>query len=240
MAEEKLHGGHRARLKARFLKDGLRGFEPHNVLELLLFYAIPQRDTNPLAHKLINRFGSVSGVLNAPVYELCEVDGISEHTATLIKLIPAIGELRAAEQRSKEIYDSLDKVGRLMLRRYANIKTETVLLLLFDEKRHLLDTVKVAEGNESTTKIDMNRVVRSAISCGAKKAMLVHNHPSGSSVASAEDISATVKVANTLRSVDIEFLEHLLIAGKIYEPILTRTEGVFWKQEDRDKFFAKQ
>ena len=84
------HSGHRARVKARFLKEGLDAFEDHNALELLLFYAIPQRDTNELAHKLISAFGSFSAVFDAPVESLMQVGGIKENTAILIKLIPAL------------------------------------------------------------------------------------------------------------------------------------------------------
>ena len=90
MAGNNVHSGHRQRLKDRFLQNGADGFEKHQLLELLLFYGIPQKDTNPIAHELINRFGSIRGVFEASIEALCEVDGISAHTATLIKLIPAI------------------------------------------------------------------------------------------------------------------------------------------------------
>ena len=83
-----LHEGHRQRLKERFLREGLDHFEPHTVLELLLFYAVPQRDTNELAHRLIARFGSLDAVFDAAFDELCAVEGIGRNTATLLKLVP--------------------------------------------------------------------------------------------------------------------------------------------------------
>ena len=85
-----MHSQHRKRMKERFLLEGLEHFEPHNILELLLFYSVPQKDTNETAHLLIERFGSLRGVLDAPFEELCRVPGIKEHSATLIKLIPAL------------------------------------------------------------------------------------------------------------------------------------------------------
>ena len=130
MAEKNIHGGHRARVKERFLRSGLEGFEKHNVLELLLFYSIPQRDTNPIAHELINRFGSLRAVFEASVEELCEVDGISEHTATLLKLVPAVWAQAASEVNDGERYDSVNKLGALMIKRYAGIIKETVFLVL--------------------------------------------------------------------------------------------------------------
>ena len=82
------HAGHRSRMKNRFLKTGLDSFEPHEVLELLLFYAIPKRDTNKIAHDLIENFGSIAGVLNAPYELLIQIDGIGEHAAILLKQLP--------------------------------------------------------------------------------------------------------------------------------------------------------
>ena len=88
-----LHEGHRQRLKERFIKNGLSDFEDHNVLELLLFYSVPRSDTNELGHKLLKKFGSLSNVFDAPVDELCKVEGIGLHSATLIKLIPELCNL---------------------------------------------------------------------------------------------------------------------------------------------------
>ena len=87
-----IHSGHRSRLRQRFLKQGIEGFEPHNILEILLFYGIPYRDTNDIAHKLIDKFGSLEGVFDADIKELTKIDGIGENSATLIKLVPQISK----------------------------------------------------------------------------------------------------------------------------------------------------
>ena len=97
MAQKNVHSGHRQRVKERFLRDGLDGFEMHNALELLLFYSIPREDTNTIAHDLINRFGSLRAVFEAPIDELCTINGVGEHTATMIKLIPAIWSKATSE-----------------------------------------------------------------------------------------------------------------------------------------------
>src|SRR5699024_10672430 len=89
MSEHNVHRQHRERVKSRFLAEGMDHMPPHNALELLLFYAIPQGDVNGLAHRLIERFGSYSAVIDAPYEQLLEVDGIGPHAATLLKLLPA-------------------------------------------------------------------------------------------------------------------------------------------------------
>ena len=91
MPEKNIHAGHRKRAKAEFLARGLEGLPDHRVLELLLFYAIPQGDVNPLAHRLLEHFGSLSGVFNATHEQLTAVKGIGENTATLIRLVTAVG-----------------------------------------------------------------------------------------------------------------------------------------------------
>ena len=96
-----MHKEHRSRMKNRFLAEGIDSFEPHEILELLLYYSIPQKDTNELAHTLIDRFGKLSAVFDAPYDDLLSVPGVSEHTATLIKLIPALSRRYALEKNSK-------------------------------------------------------------------------------------------------------------------------------------------
>ena len=122
-----MHKDHRKHTKDRFLAEGLDSFEPHEILELLLFYSIPQRDTNGIAHELINRFGSLSAVLDAPYEDLLDVPGISEHSATLIKLIPAISRRYALEKNSKVTrLATIEDIGRYLVARYLGVTEETV------------------------------------------------------------------------------------------------------------------
>ena len=117
-----MHKDHRNRLKNRFLAEGLDHFEPHNVLELLLFYGIPQKDTNELAHTLINRFGSLEKVFDAPFQDLLTVPGIKEHSATLIKLIPALARVYSVEKnKSGDALSNVDAWGQYFVNRYIGI-----------------------------------------------------------------------------------------------------------------------
>ena len=155
-----MHKDHRKHTKDRFLSEGLDSFEPHNVLELLLFYSIPQKDTNETAHMLINRFGSLSAVFDAPYDDLLTVPGISEHSATLIKLIPAISRRYAMEKNSKVTkLSSIEDIGKYLVARYLGVTEETVLLLLLDNKFGLIDCVKVHEGSVNSSAITMRKLI---------------------------------------------------------------------------------
>lgn len=237
-ASKGIHSGHRQRLKDRFLREGLDGFEKHNVLELLLFYAIPQRDTNPIAHALLNKFGTLSGVFEASIEELCTVDGISDHTATFLKLIPSVWRRASGEVRSDKCYDSLYKIGELLLNRYAGLTVETVMLVLLDNSWHILDIVKLAEGSVNQVRMDTRKLIEHAIRTNASMAVLAHNHPNGTLIPSTEDIVTTTEVANAFRAIRVEFLEHLLIANGRYEPLLSKTEGAFWQKSKSNAFYS--
>ncbi|MBQ4150458.1 MAG: hypothetical protein IJC81_01465 [Clostridia bacterium] len=237
MADKNVHSGHRARVKERFLRDGLDGFEKHNVLELLLFFSIPQRDTNPIAHALINRFGSLRGVFEASVEELCTVDGVSEHTATLIKLVPAAFGIAASEVDLSEKYDSFNKLGKLMLKRYAGISVETVFLVLLDNSYRIIDIVNLCEGSVNQVRFDTRRIIELCIRKNAAKAVITHNHPNGVLVPSTDDLATTEELARTFKSIHVEFLEHLLIADGKFDAILAKSEGFFWQRSDKSNFY---
>ena len=240
MAEKKsIHSGHRQRLKERFLRDGLDGFEKHNMLELLLFYTIPQKDTNPIAHALLDRFGSLGGVFSASVDELCTVSGVSEHTATLIKLIPEMWRNVACEIRPDVRYDSVNKLGRLMIDRLSGLTVETIILVLMDNSWNILEIIKLGEGSVNQVRMDTRKLIEHAIRTNAAMALLAHNHPNGTLVASPEDLVTTTAVAAAFQTIRVEFLEHLLVAGDRYLPLLSQTEGVFWQKSKTNAFYDK-
>lgn len=198
-----MHKDHRKHTKDRFLSEGLDSFEPHNVLELLLFYSIPQKDTNETAHMLINRFGSLSAVFDAPYDDLLTVPGISEHSATLIKLIPAISRRYAMEKNSKVTkLSSIEDIGKYLVARYLGVTEETVLLLLLDNKFGLIDCVKVHEGSVNSSAITMRKLIETALFKRASMVVLAHNHPSGVALPSSDDLFTTQQVKRAFDLVD--------------------------------------
>ena len=127
-----VHEGHRQRLRDRFLKEGLDGFAPHNVLELLLFYAVPQRDTNELAHRLLTRFGSLSGVLDADFDELCQVEGVGANVATLLKLVPGLARRYLDDyDENGVVLTTIEEVGTFLRPKFIGRNNEMIFLLYF-------------------------------------------------------------------------------------------------------------
>ena len=123
-----LHGGHRERVRKRFISEDLDNFSPHNVLELLLFYAIPQKDTNEIAHRLLNTFGSLSGVFDAPIEELKNVNGIGENAAVFIKLLPSACRRYMDDKFGKaHTINSPEAAGKFLKPKYIGVMDEIAI-----------------------------------------------------------------------------------------------------------------
>lgn len=230
MEKKNVHDGHRERVRERFLRDGLGGFEKHNVLEMVLFYAVQRKDTNPLAHALIDRFGSVRGVFEASVEELCTVEGITEYVATLLKLIPASMRYAASEVEKGERFESLNKLGRRLVKCYAGLTVETVMLVLMDAGARILEIVTLGEGSVNQVRMETRKLIEHAIRTNASMAVLAHNHPGGSIIPSTEDLATTEAVAKAFETIHVDFIDHLLIAGDSFEAIWSKHRNLFWQK----------
>lgn len=216
-----MHEKHRERVKKRFLEEGLDKFEPHNVLELLLFYAIPQKDTNEIAHLLINRFGSLDKVFDAPIEELKNIPGIKEHSATLIKMIPALARRYAVEQNKKGlVFNNVDTMGQYFVSQYIGVNVETVLLLLLDNKFNEIDCVKIHEGSVNSCEITVRKLTEYAFRSQASMVVLAHNHPSGLAIPSSADLYTTQQLRNALNLLGVKLLAHIVVAGEDYADIM--------------------
>lgn len=210
------HEGHRDRLRARFLKSGLEGFEEHTALELLLFYARPRQDTNAIAHALIEHFGSFSAVLDAPVKELAAVPGIGEKSAVLLKSIPAMAgyylENRAA---SGQVLDSVEKAGAFLLPRFFGKTHEEVHLLALDDRRKVIRGVRLStEGIVNAVRITIKRVVTEAVNTNATGVILAHNHPGGIALPSQSDKHVTRQAFQALRLINVRLIDHIIVADE--------------------------
>ncbi|MBQ6539482.1 MAG: DNA repair protein RadC [Oscillospiraceae bacterium] len=212
-----IHDGHRGRMKHRFLTDGLDGFHDHEILELLLFYAIPRRDTNPIAHELLTRFGSLSGVLDAAAEELCRVDGVSENAAVLLKLIPHAAKRYSLSRSSfNGLLDSTEKVGDYLVPRFFGERDEVVYMVCMDSKFKVLNTKLIFRGNVNSASISIRKIVETALTYNATRVILSHNHTSGIAVPSREDIDTTFKLKNALAAVDVQLVDHIVVADDDY------------------------
>ena len=217
MDEKTMHKGHRKRLKERFCREGLEGFSDHQVLELLLFYAIPQRDTNPLAHELIDHFGTLPQVLEAPVAELEKVKGMGNGAAILVALTTAISRycgIRSAEQES--ILKTTEQCARYMIPYFKSRRDETVFLLCLDAKCKVLCCREVAKGSTNAAPVSVRKIVEMALAVNATSVMMAHNHPSGVAIPSGDDIMTTRRIAVALDAVGIVLGDHFVIADDDY------------------------
>lgn len=217
-----MHEEHRKRVRARFLSEGLDGFEPHNVLELLLFYSIPRQDTNEIAHRLIDRFGSIAGVLDADVSELCSVDGIGERSAVLIKLIPQIARRYQLDKRgSIRKCDCQSKTARFLAPYFTGRNVETVYILFLSASFDVISCELLFEGSVNSARLTSRTIIERAISTHASMTVLAHNHPGGIAVASSDDVGTTRAIYQALDLIDVRLLDHLVFANEKYVSIVS-------------------
>lgn len=202
----------------RFLRHGLSGFEQHNMLELLLFYAIPRRDTNELAHELLNRFGSLSGVFDADADELMRSSGLSENTAALLKLIPALAREYLLDRGSRiSALDSFDKLGAFFCDYFTGMKRElSIVLPIAANGMPCKGPTVIAEGSPDSCEIDMRKLAECVIRAEATSFILAHNHPGGDATPSDADLVTTRIVRDTFARLGILLNEHFVVAGRSY------------------------
>lgn len=212
-----IHSGHRDRLRSRFLREGLDNFEEVNALELLLFYCIPRKDTNELAHALLSHFGSFHQVLDATPEELMAVPGIGEGTATFLPLISAACRYyRVNQANDVSALDTIEKCGDFLVNYFHSRKNETVILLCLDAKSKKIVCRELGEGSVNSAIISVRRVVEIALGVKATFVVLAHNHPSGVAVPSAEDVQTTKMIARSLNAVGISLTDHIVVADDDY------------------------
>jgi len=226
MPEKNIHAGHRKRAKAEFLARGLEGLPDHKVLELLLFYAIPQGDVNPLAHQLLDHFGSLSGVFTATHEQLKAVKGVGENTATLIRLVTAVGGRYLQDQVDmKDIFTESWQFRELFAPCFFGARNEMTYLACLDAKHKLIACRKLSEGDALGTEVTARTIVSAALSCNATTVALAHNHISGIALPSEADKLSTRRLHQVLRNVGIRLYDHYIIAGD--DMVSMRESGYF-------------
>lgn len=228
-----IHEGHRQRLKDKFLEHGFDGFEPHNILELLLFYSIPRKDTNEIAHDLLNAFGSLKNVFSANFEDLIKVKGITENSATLIKMIPQIAkEYMDDSLREVPLFDNAHKIGKFFVNKYLGEKNEIVYAMLLSNKFELLSVLKVHEGSVNSAQVSTRKILDAVVRHNASMIVLAHNHPDGTVCPSMDDIETTANLMTAFNAFDIKLIEHFIVAGNEYCPIVNDTSSFNRKLDD--------
>lgn len=199
------------------MRDGLEGFEPHQILELLLFYAIPRRDTNEIAHNLMQHFGTLDKVFDAPVYELEKVEGMGKGSAAFLALIRDVCRAyEVSKARKKKIVMGTQDYANFLFQLLRDKRCEEVYMLCLNGKHEIIGCYKVASGDINSVQISTRNVIERALACNASFAVLAHNHPSGFAIPSCEDNMETMNVKRALECVGIELLDHLVAEDTDY------------------------
>ena len=198
-----VHEGHRSRKKEQFRAHGLDAFADHEVLELLLYYAVPRQDTNPIAHQLMEKFGSLDAVFAADRAALEEVEGIGENASTLISLMfPLMRRIRASSGAHETILSDTEQAGAYFLDLFLGEREEKLYEACLDAKGRLLACHLVAEGDTESIQLNMRKIVENALKCGASSVALP----------SPADNATTLSVFDALRTVGVELADHIIVA----------------------------
>jgi len=207
-------------MREKFLRDGLDGFDPHVVLEVLLYNVIPRRDTNEIAHKLMDTFGSLAGVFDAPYEELLKIDGIGETAAALLKMVPPLSRryLEDKYESGTSVAD-IETAGEILLKKFIGRINETIILLLMDSKGKLLFSGVVNEGTVNAADVYIRKIVELGVRYNASSAIISHNHPSGIALPSRDDLSTTRSVHDALALVGVKLIDHIIVADNDYVSI---------------------
>lgn len=231
MPEENVHQGHRERVRQRFLRDGLDHFEPHQVLEMLLFYAIPRKDTNVLAHALLSRFGSFSGVFEAELEDLKAVKGMSENAAALIKLMPEMARYYLCNQEKGTLsLKNAEQIADFLEPQFLGRKKEMVYLICLNGKGEILYSDFIFEGTINSVSVCTREIVDKALRQKATSVILAHNHPEGLAIPSHEDLMTTRQLVQALDLVNIRLYDHFIIHE--FDAVSMRDSGFFSEWRD--------
>lgn len=225
-----MHEGHRQRLRERYIKTGPDGFMEHELLELLLTYAIPRRNTNDIAHSLIRRFGSLSSVLCADAAELASIDGVGDSTAVFLRLIGDVGRKAVrANDRKAPLLGTPAAAVSFALELLAGERYESVYVVSLDKSMRLLHAERLLTGTLTEAPLYPRRVVESALHHRAHAVLLLHNHPSGDPSPSESDAQATEAVKKALNSIDIRLFDHIIVGRNA---AYSFSRGISIAQED--------
>ncbi len=205
-----IHDGHRQRFKEEFLARP-DSFPDHKLLELLLFYVNPRGDTNPTAHALMERFGSLAGVLDALPADLKKVPGVGDHGVALIKAVKELsGRYLTARSSLEEIVRTTEDAKALLQPYFFGARNERVCLLCMDGKGKCLGVRLVGEGSVNAAEVTFRGVVEAALSLNSSRAILAHNHVSGLALPSAEDKLTTQRLREVLGAVGVVLEDHMI------------------------------
>lgn len=208
-----IHDGHRERMRQQLKNSGIDSLSDVQVLEVLLYYASPRGDTNPTAHALLKRFGTLDGVFSASEAELQKVAGVGPSAARLLQLVPQVARRYMMSRGTQtQVLNTTSKCGRYLLPFFHGEQEEVVYLLCLDAKCKVLDCVLLHRGGINVASIAARKVIKTALDANATSVVLSHNHPSGLALPSPEDQQTTLVLHAALETVGIVLADHIIVA----------------------------
>lgn len=213
MMESLTHEGHRQRLRDRYRENGIDGFSEHELLELLLSYAIARKDTNPLAHRLIERFGNLRGVFEADEADLLQVEGLGEHTSFLLRFMPGLARCYYEQMQGDDLrLIDTERLVRFFAARFIGRQEECLYAAFLDENKRLIQCNLQYVGSINAVEIHINKMLKQAQRCACRYVVIAHNHFVDTNP-SVQDVFGTRRIRESLRQYHIELLDHIIICG---------------------------
>jgi DNA repair protein RadC len=202
-------------MRELFQKSGFSEMSQEQILEFILFYAIPRKDTKPVAIRLLDKFGSFSGVIDAGEDELSEVEGIGAATAFYLKMFREVFGIYLLEKKDKqEGRYSLNKIGSALQQSFMNVNKEIAILLCLDSSLNIISQVELSQGSYDHIELDARAVIQAALYNNSTHVILAHNHPGSTAIPSRDDIESTLSLQRILKEQDIILLDHLIFSNK--------------------------
>ncbi len=229
MADSKIHKGHRQRMRQRIAEQGFSSLAPHEALEVLLYITNPQKNTNGIAHELINKFGDFAGVLDASEEELQSIDGIGPNSARMLHLMPEISRYyqRSRAKKAGRIR-STEQLAGFLMGKFDGLEQERAMLVVLDSRNRIKNTFWLREGTSNQVRFEIKDVVEAALKGGTDTVALCHNHPNGMALPSREDVQATESIVRALGMIKVHLRDHIII---------TETEYFSMREENRLPFY---
>ena len=215
--EDTIHKNHRERMRKRFAEHGFDGFAEHEILEMLLYYAIPRKDTNPLAHVILNEYKTLANVFEADPAELAKLPGLSESSAVLLSMIPHLARAYEKSKWDREyVLHDTDAIGQYAVALLRGKVNEEFALICLDSNRRVHWSGIIAKGTLDRIEAYPRLVVSEVIKRNAKNVVFAHNHPNGTLVPSAADKSTTKRLIEILKGIDVYTIDHIIVSGSRY------------------------
>lgn len=215
--KENIHSGHRENLRKAFLEGGVDNMADHVLLELILSMGVPQRDTNAMAHELINSFGSFSKVFRADYEDLLKVKYMTKNAACLIKLLlPTYKRYHQDVRKRDDAFSGSKDIVSYVTPLFEGSYKEKVFLLCFDHSARLIRCCEMSEGDVDYANVLFRDIAKVILETKTRDVVLVHNHPYTISIPSRKDVELTMELYSFLTKLKVNFIDHIIIADGGY------------------------